>query len=67
MKDLELMSAKYDWILSLASGILCLFILFGLSTSIKENWRLFFAITFLSLVNFYNCYRQYKRTRKNNK
>jgi len=67
MKDIGLMSPKHDWILSLVSGILCLFVLFGLSTSMKENWQLFLTITFVSLVNFYNCYRQYKRSSKKNK
>ena len=68
MKDIELINAKYDWIISLVAGICGLFVLIaGLSSNfkdIKEDWMVFLMLTVATLANFRNCYRQYKNTRK---
>ena len=67
MRDIELFSDKYDWILSLVAGICTSFILLaGIISSfnhIKEDWEILLMLTFVSLVNFYNSYRQYKGSR----
>ena len=63
MRDIELFSDKYDWIISLVAGICSLFVLFAGFNYRKENWGMFLMLAFISFVNFFNCYRQYKGSR----